>query len=1137
IQRKRKKRSKQIVKDYFLRNNNSINNFEAFTKETAISTNTESIENNYNQQDRLKDFKVQARSFLIRKMADQNLIKNHEFLDDEFDVFKQDDIEQQQYQQSIVDPSHGMGMSNYSHSMIYTKNLPINQNMLMQQVQKTVADYSDEEQDDNYKAIKCLTGHYQTQHDQDHVEDQWNGQIENQGEEYQDDINIQIIHSGEGNMNKAADANGSAETMINKYTSNNLVFSASNSIIKEQQNGNNNLPTKGKTLMGSSIIAGVGAPLDQSNISQGQQQLMQNQQKSIQSSQSLQNNKQGFKMIKKEKNNNLLSSSSLLQPKSMTNIDQQQMGAVNIINNNNSQFLQQNHQNNLDASDYRDSLNNNNNNLRSSINNGLGDSSILMHSLNNGISHRNPAQSIQYNDINYYTKNEFKQNQNYLGSSLINPQQEQIQRVQHQFQQEDQQIQQQPSSSMIQQQQQQIIQNDNNILNKVKSEDCSSTNEQQPINQINGTNSTHNNINSSITAPLNNSANNNNSQTISPQIPTQMVTPPHQTTNSAVNNQSGHFSYKQTKGSNASTAEIKRTTKKVEVVTPNQNQMSLHHSQNPQQQLLPPPPPPQQLHSQFQQNFLSQIPNGLGYPNPNQPPAPPPQQTPYGYPYSQPPQPQPQQFGSQQASKGFIPPHYGQNPHLQSQYNQYLEQQHQQNLLPATIQNPYSQELENMQYSAFLQSPFQPGGPQQPNPAQGQAPGYEYINPGFNGLPYNAYNQNYPQHQPPNQGLSVHQSHHLFQHLPQINQPNGFNPAFPLGLRPQTTNLATSSHDLNSQQFNHVQSNQSAQISQFKIKEEAMQKGMDEKNSSSSQNNNNYQNGNLLPPQNLGNSNQMAPALNGQSNQNLQNQYNLLQGPNQYAQMMLPKQGQQLLQFQDGLNGQTNIQDPLKLAQNQPFLGAQLNQFNTQHQQQQFLKQNHLLQQQQLKVQQQQQQTRLVTNNNLDDESRENDDEEDDNVNSDGNGEQEANNSGKPKRPKNETKNIPKNYAKAFLRYIIDKDRIDEMKKILKQIDANLEYDDIKKEAKNFKKNMNAIKDVRKIWQDDTNERTRSISKFMRIASHQFLQKEAISYIFSSNKIKNSKSHIIYRHVMGLAMADPEKFNNIKSLYKNAYQE
>lgn len=58
------------------------------------------------------------------------------------------------------------------------------------------------------------------------------------------------------------------------------------------------------------------------------------------------------------------------------------------------------------------------------------------------------------------------------------------------------------------------------------------------------------------------------------------------------------------------------------------------------------------------------------------------------------------------------------------------------------------------------------------------------------------------------------------------------------------------------------------------------------------------------------------------------------------------------------------------------------------------------------------------------------------------------------------------------------------MKKIIKSIDNNLEYDDIKKEAKIFKKNMNAIKDVRKIWQDETNDRTRSISKFMRIASH-----------------------------------------------------
>jgi len=38
------------------------------------------------------------------------------------------------------------------------------------------------------------------------------------------------------------------------------------------------------------------------------------------------------------------------------------------------------------------------------------------------------------------------------------------------------------------------------------------------------------------------------------------------------------------------------------------------------------------------------------------------------------------------------------------------------------------------------------------------------------------------------------------------------------------------------------------------------------------------------------------------------------------------------------------------------------------------------------------------------------------------------------------------------------------MKQILHQIDTTLDYEDIKKEAKHFKKNMNAIKDVRKIW-------------------------------------------------------------------------
>lgn len=89
------------------------------------------------------------------------------------------------------------------------------------------------------------------------------------------------------------------------------------------------------------------------------------------------------------------------------------------------------------------------------------------------------------------------------------------------------------------------------------------------------------------------------------------------------------------------------------------------------------------------------------------------------------------------------------------------------------------------------------------------------------------------------------------------------------------------------------------------------------------------------------------------------------------------------------------------------------------------------------------------------------------------------------RKAKNETKNIPKNYAKAFLRYIIDKTRVNDMKRILASFDScGLQYEDIKKEAKIFKKNMNAIKDVRKIWQDESNSRTKAITKFMRIASH-----------------------------------------------------
>lgn len=66
-------------------------------------------------------------------------------------------------------------------------------------------------------------------------------------------------------MTKINDGTGSAETMLNKYahTPSNSGFSASNnSQTKEQQNGNNIPPTNGKTMMGSSILAGIGTPID-----------------------------------------------------------------------------------------------------------------------------------------------------------------------------------------------------------------------------------------------------------------------------------------------------------------------------------------------------------------------------------------------------------------------------------------------------------------------------------------------------------------------------------------------------------------------------------------------------------------------------------------------------------------------------------------------------------------------------------------------------------------------------------------------------------------------------------------------------------------------------------------------------------
>lgn len=104
---------------------------------------------------------------------------------------------------------------------------------------------------------------------------------------------------------------------------------------------------------------------------------------------------------------------------------------------------------------------------------------------------------------------------------------------------------------------------------------------------------------------------------------------------------------------------------------------------------------------------------------------------------------------------------------------------------------------------------------------------------------------------------------------------------------------------------------------------------------------------------------------------------------------------------------------------------------------------------------------------------------------------------------KNDTKNIPKNYGKAILSYIL---RSPKTRKLVSNMGVNLS--DFLIQIRKMKNKINSIDGLRKMWGSDDLEN--NMKKCIRILSYQFMRKHCLRYIFHS-KVRNFCTHIKYR--------------------------
>ncbi|KAL4427403.1 hypothetical protein ABPG74_009675 [Tetrahymena malaccensis] len=124
----------------------------------------------------------------------------------------------------------------------------------------------------------------------------------------------------------------------------------------------------------------------------------------------------------------------------------------------------------------------------------------------------------------------------------------------------------------------------------------------------------------------------------------------------------------------------------------------------------------------------------------------------------------------------------------------------------------------------------------------------------------------------------------------------------------------------------------------------------------------------------------------------------------------------------------------------------------------------------------------------------------------------------------NETKNIPKNYSKAIIGYI--QKHPDDCARLL---GPEFSYDDFDKFLMDKKEKLTAIKDLRSLWTTNCGDQTQqAFNRVFRILSFKFFRENAVSYIYSSRKIKNTRALITYRFILQRALHDPESFSFMK---------
>lgn len=121
---------------------------------------------------------------------------------------------------------------------------------------------------------------------------------------------------------------------------------------------------------------------------------------------------------------------------------------------------------------------------------------------------------------------------------------------------------------------------------------------------------------------------------------------------------------------------------------------------------------------------------------------------------------------------------------------------------------------------------------------------------------------------------------------------------------------------------------------------------------------------------------------------------------------------------------------------------------------------------------------------------------------------------------KNDTKNIPKNFGKAIITFVEQKDQV--VKRFLAY--ENVMYDDFFAALKAKKRGINSIADLRNLWLDENFEYARQ----MRMISIYFLKRASLTYVFSS-RISNHEGHIKYRNRLIEVLRVPEDFTSIKT--------